>query len=304
MKKLISILLVLSMIFISTGTVIATELEADSPSYALEDFFKDYHEYSLSEMIRFIGANPAAYSYVEYLSYNHLRYYEGNYDLWTTIHVSGDFSQTSARAKVFSQFAAKINTEKYMTEDNTETYRYLDYCVINTSRPSSPSSYMKNFSILVGDKGNICFLIEIKNEFIKHLKSLDRIERNRKILNFLMNLMDDEFVGVSFSFLDDPMIYNDYASYATTDTPSTFSNINTSTNNSPSFTYITPDTYEPIVNGDCNADGNVNGADCNMMKRAILGFEEGIDPLAVDLATDGELNAKDSLALKRKITIG
>ena len=47
MKRIVSILLVLSMIFISTGTVFATELEADSPSYALEDFFKDYHEYSM-----------------------------------------------------------------------------------------------------------------------------------------------------------------------------------------------------------------------------------------------------------------
>ncbi|MBQ3527120.1 MAG: dockerin type I repeat-containing protein [Clostridia bacterium] len=302
MKRIVSILLVLSMIFISTGTVFATELEADSPSYALEDFFKDYHEYSLSEMIRFIGANPAAYGYVEYLSYNYMGLddYNYDYDLWTTIHVSGDFSQTSARSKVFSQFAAKINTEKYMTEDNTETYRYLDYCVINTSRPSSPSSYMKNFSILVGDKGNICFLIEIKNEFIKHLKSLDRIERNRKILNFLMNLMDDEFVGVSFSFLDDPMIYNDYASYASTDTPSTFVNTNSS-----SFTYINPDTCEPIVNGDCNADGSVNGIDSYLMRGTLSGNDDScIDPLAVDISRDGELNAKDSLALKRKITIG
>ena len=297
MKKLISILLVLSMIFISTGTVFATELEADSPSYALEDFFKDYHEYSLSEMIRFIGANPAAYSYVEYLSYNHLRYYEGDYDLWTTLHTS-----TTERQKVFNQFLGKLNTEKYLNEDNTEVYRYYDFCDLNFSRPQAPNAYLKTYSILVGDKGNYCCLIEIKNDFIKHLKSLDTITRNKVILNFLMNLMDDGIVGVSFSFLDDPMIYNDYASGSNTDTSSDSAN---TTDTPASFSCITPDTYEPIVNGDCNADGNVNGVDSYLMRSTLSGNDDGcIDPLAVDISRDGELNAKDSLALKRKITIG
>lgn len=298
MKKFISILLVIAMLFISSATVLATELESDSPSYALEDFFKDYHEYSLGEMVRFIGDNPNAYGFVEFLSYDHLGCDEYNinydYDLWTTIHVSGDYG-----TKVFNRFISRINTEKYLNEDNTETYRYLDYCDINLSRPSGPSLYLKPYSILVGDEGNVCFLIEIKNEFIKHLKSLDRIERNRKILNFLMNLMTDEFVGVSFSFGNESILYKGYNSGSTTDTPSA------SVDTTNSFSYITPDTYEPIVDGDCNADGNVNGVDGYVIKSTLSGNDDCyIDPLAVDLTRDGKLNAKDSLELKIKIVIG
>ena len=56
--------------------------------------------------------------------------------------------------------------------------------------------------------------------------------------------------------------------------------------------------------GDCNGDGVVNGMDGNMIRRVINGNDCKVDPFAVDLNGDGELNAKDSLGLKSKILNG
>ncbi len=266
MKKIISIILVISMLFISTETIFATDTIANSESYDLEELFVNYQEYSLGEMVKFIGDNPNAYSFVDYLSLN---YFKWETNLRVVIHMSGDYSQ---RIKAFSWFYSKVNTEKYQTENNTEDYRYAKFCYVNTSRPSGPDSYLKYDSVLVGDKGNICINIDIKDDFVDYLKSLNRIERNKMILNFLMNLLDEDIVGISFSF--------DYE-------------IDHHTNS-----------YEPTLSGDCNGDCAINGVDGYLMKEAILRNNDNLDPLAVDLNADASLNAKDSLELKRKIVIG
>ena len=57
MKRIISIILVVSMLILSTVTVFAVDSEPESKVYDLEELFADYHAYSLSEMVEFINAN-------------------------------------------------------------------------------------------------------------------------------------------------------------------------------------------------------------------------------------------------------
>lgn len=57
MKRIISIILVCSMLILSTVTVFADDTKPETVNYDLSGLFKDYHEYSLSEMVEFINAN-------------------------------------------------------------------------------------------------------------------------------------------------------------------------------------------------------------------------------------------------------
>ena len=253
MKKIISIILVVSMLILSTVTVFAVDTEAETVSYDLSELFKDYHEYSLDEMIEFINENPYVYSFVEYL-----RTEIGNRTYIFAIHFAGEYIRSEHGSKL-------LNNTGF--SDNMCEYLYPTFRVMTPD--------VGGFRDLLGEKGNKCFHIQFMFEFVEYINSVDYIEGNRLILNFLMNLLrNEEVVGFSWSIMDIQ-----------------YGNSNCKT-------------FNTFISGDCNADSLINGADGYLIKKAILGFDDGIDPLAVDMNDDGQLNAKDSLAVKRKIIIG
>ena len=261
MKKVISIILVFSMLILSASAVFASDSDVESKNYDLSELFNDYHEYSLSEMIEFYNVTPEAYAFVCYLRESYLRNSE---NLWVVIHMDGKYSTPGT---VFNAYTSRF------TDGDT----YLSYCDINRSRPGSPDIYMKSHSVLMGEKGNRCFNLEINYDFVEYIKALDSLEGNILILDLLMNLIGGEAVGVSFSF-DYPRIEGSFDNYN--------------------------DIFDSIMIGDCNIDGTVNGVDGYLLKSVISGKDQLLDPFAVDTNDDGLLNAKDSLALKKKIVIG
>lgn len=103
-------------------------------------------------------------------------------------------------------------------------------------------------------------------------------------MDFLMNLLSDDVVGISFNWTKvyfDPIGGNAF-----------------------NFDSDSIDTFAHSIVGDLNGDGSVNAIDSNFMRKTIVGHEIEIDPFAVDMNGDGEINAQDSLALKLKIVNG
>ncbi len=251
MKKVISILLVCTMILISTASVFATESEAES--YDLAELFADYDEKSLSEMIKFIDTNPQTYRFIEF-------FYECSCSTFTPIffiHRAGD---NISRIPNVLEVGFSELSPKYLT---------------STSRVTTSSNASANYDVLMGDVGDRVMSVQLEEGFIEYVNSFDRVERNKIILNLLMNMAEnEEIVGISWAF-----------SYK----------LGAGTTNS---------TYMETIIGDCNGDGAVNSMDSFIMKITIAGHENAIDPFAVDMNSDGAINAKDSLLLKRKIIHG
>lgn len=257
MKKYFSIVLVCSIVFLGSVSVFATDLYAENESYDLAELFTNYEEKSFSEMVEFIADNPKSYGLIEYFRG---RNYTNDHSM--VIHMSGNYDPIF---NVLNVFATSVT-------DNCS--KYLSW----GSRPSSPAAYMTTGSILVGEKGDLCFGIGIKEEFIRYINSLDRVEGDKMILNFLMNLIDGECVGLSFSF---DFLYgwdsiNEYDSVSD----------------------------ELIIMGDCNRDGAIDSKDANLLKRTIGGNDCKVDPLTVDLCADGVVNAKDFFVLKKMVVNG
>lgn len=261
MKKIISMLLVCTMLLLSSVTVFAVDTETEAVSYDLSELFADYHEYSVSEMVEFLNANPEALAFVYYL-----RTAIGFRGYSCPVHMAGEYKIGSGnlRVQLWTAFFPNYTSEcgNYFTVG---------------ARPQFVSESWTTNDFLLGEKGNAYFAIQLDEEFVKYINSLDYAEGNRLIFNFLMNLLSPEdVVGFSWDMYD--IIYGSGVSV--------------------------PDTYKTAALGDCNGDGTVNGVDGYMIKKAILGFDDGIDPLAVDMNSDGLLNAKDSLEVKKKIVLG
>ncbi|MBQ3527119.1 MAG: hypothetical protein IJA52_00990 [Clostridia bacterium] len=268
MKKLISILLVLSMIFISTGTVFASDSQEDSPAYSLEELFADYHEYSLSEMVRFIGANKKIYSFVEYFR---------DAAQPSIMYPESIFFINAQRDVEFTGAEKRSDPRVYGINCNIDFFKYF----YNTARVTSPTDSSMKGKILSGERGNRLMPIELNKEFVEYVCSLDRIEGNRLIVNFFMNIYNqEEVVGISWYF--NGFVYPEDWDFSD---------------------YVSPPRF--VNSGDCNGDDLVSGADGYLLKSILSGNDDSrIDPLTVDIACDGELNAKDSLVLKEKIVIG
>lgn len=254
MKKIISMVLVCTMLLLSSVTVFAVDTEAETVSYDLSELFKDYHEYSLSEMIEFINENPDVYSFVQYL-----RTHIGGRSYMFEVHIAGEFDR-SERGHMLVEYAG-------LTEN---MFKYLDY----NFRVFSTSSYGYSYGPL-GEKGNKFISIWFTLGFVEYINTIDYVEGNRLIVNFLMNLLSsEEVIGFNWEYSDIQLGGGGYK------------------------------TFDTFISGDCNADSLINGADGYLIKKAILGFDDGIDPLAVDMNYDGLLNAKDSLELKKKVVLG
>ena len=247
MKKLISILLVCTMIILGSVTVFSVEEEVES--YDLSELFTSYDEQSLSDMVKFVGSYPQAYRFIEFFC----KCSDATFSPIFFIHRSGDD---------ISRFPNVL--EVGFTELSPQ---FLS----STSRVTSSGN--ASYDVLIGDVGDKVMSVELEEGFIQYVNSLDRINRNKIILNFLMNMeQNEEIVGISWA-------YNYWIGAGI------------------------PNYFE-FLEGDCNGDGAVNAIDSNLIRKAIVGNDEGIDPLTVDINTDGDINAKDSLTLKLKLVKG
>ncbi|MBQ2730198.1 MAG: leucine-rich repeat protein [Clostridia bacterium] len=243
-------------------TLICEETEG----YDLSELFIDYEEKSLYEMVEFIADNQETYSWV-----NFFRDSSETRTNTVYIHMAEEFT---------NKYDVVPNVRDAGLTDNTGKYLVTD--VLNTVPVVKPDADTMPGNVMIGEIGNKMMTVEISEEFIEHINSLNRLDGNVLILDFLMNILsNEEVVGVSWA-IDD-----------------------SSDSTSVSFFSSHPiNTYEAAILGDCNGDGAVNAIDSYLMKQAIIGYESVIDPFAVDLNGDGRINACDSLALKTKIVKG
>ena len=154
------------------------------------------------------------------------------------------------------------------------------YIVLNGSRPSN--SYAPGITdAMLGEIGT-CFWLNFTNEFFEYIKTLNRLDGNILIMDFLMNLLDGDVAGISF---DETEVCWD-ADYGHT------------------FDTDLSDNGATMVLGDCNGDATVNSMDAYLMKLALIGSDVSLDPFAVDVNCDGNLNAMDSFALKKTVVSG
>ncbi|MBQ8474686.1 MAG: dockerin type I repeat-containing protein [Clostridia bacterium] len=248
MKKIISALLALSIILLSSISVFAANTSTDEENYNLKEIFVNYKEYSVEEMVKFISTNPTAYYFVNHLSWTGPRFYYFYIRLDSYPHLVPDI-------------------ESIGITDRPGKY------LMSSSR-ISPSNGALAGDTLLGDNGNKVMHVQVNDDFMNYICSLDRAPKTELILNLLMNMLSHEnVVGVSWNY-DGNMLYSGGF------------NINT---------------IEPVIVGDCNGDGEFNGLDGNLMKRTISGMDCTIDPFAVDLNGDGSLNALDSFEMKIKL---
>ncbi len=227
--------------------------------YDLSELFINYQEKSLYEMVEFIADNQEVYYFVQY--------FRERTDASTNMiyfHLAGDLG--SERVPDLGEVGISDSWGKYL---------------VSTARFVNPDASM--YDVLLGEVGNKVMTVELNEDFIEYINSLNRLDGNIIILDFLMNILDsEEVVGVSWSLNDIYIGGTSISAYSDTDSS----------------------IYEPAVIGDCDGDGIVTGIDGNLMRRIISGNDDKVDPFAVDLNGDGVINAKDSLALKRKIIEG
>ena len=153
---------------------------------------------------------------------------------------------------------------------NNNSSKYL----ISTARVVNSDSSI--FDVLLGEIGNKVMTVEVNSLFVEYINSLDRVERNRFTLNFLMNIIgNEEVTGISWN--RDNLIYGD----------------------------LNTDIEQSVIAGDCNGDGRINSIDGYLMKSLMVSRAySDIDPFAVDMNGDGIITAKDSLSLRRKLAAG
>ncbi len=268
MKKLISILIICSMIFMGSISIFAAETDEASESYDLSKLFVNYEEKSLSEMVKYINENQKVYGFIEFFRNHGLNFYDPFDFPEIQIYMSGDYKNT----EVWNAFYSRLTDE------------HSKYIVLNYSRPTTPEASDSVGTVMLGEKGTKRFWINFTDEFFSYIKTLDRLDGNVFIMDFLMNLLSDDVVGISFNWNE-----------------SYFDLIGANAFN---FDSDSIDTFAHSIVGDLNGDGIVNAIDSNLMKKTIVGHEIEIDPFAVDMNGDGDINAQDSLALKLKIIMG
>jgi len=239
--------LVCSMILLCTAPVFAVEESTDS--YELSELFCDYKEYSLSEMVEYISRDPQSSLFTGLFCGCSLGLFNPTFH----IHRSGT---NIGRIPNVLEVGFSEQSPKYLT---------------STSRVTTASN--ANYDFLIGDVGDKVMSVELAEGFVEYVNSLDGVERTTVILNFLMNVENNEEVaGVSWS--------NDCPYYG--------------------GGFIGTSHEEPI-RGDCDGDGSLNSIDANLMRRILSGNDCKVNPFSVDMNADGKLNAVDSYALRLKL---
>ena len=228
--------------------------------YDISEFFLNYNAKSLHEMVKFIADNQETYSWVNF--------FRERTDTSTNViylHLADDINSGSGRIP------------------NLPSVGLVDYYgkyAVSTARLVKADANNLPGDVHIGEVGNKIMTLELNEEFIKYIDSLNRLDGNVMILDILMNILDSEqVVGVSWTV-------DDYLYYDTAFT---------------TFGLASDNTKNPAVIGDCNGDGAVNGIDAYLMRRLISGNGDKVDPFAVDLNSDGKITAIDSLLLKKMI---
>lgn len=193
MKKLLSVLLVCSMILLTPLSVFAIDTEAEVEKYDLEELFANYKDFSTDEMIEFINANPQ----VAYLlnSIRSTRTYEdtsGNFMLFVHLEREGGLVGAEKMPDVKKLGVIEENSAKYL---------------LSTARVTKPTEDEITRNQL-GELGNRLMTVELIGGFVDYACSLEHIEGNVFILNFIMNILNAEDV-VGFSWYADGDIYLD-----------------------------------------------------------------------------------------------
>ena len=150
MKKLISILLVCVMLFLGNVSVFAAETDEAPEIYDLSKLFVNYEE-------KDHGLDPD-----DYFAYPEVK-----------IYISGNYKN----AEVWNAFYSRLTDE------------HSKYIILNTSRPTTPGASDPFGTIMLGEKGNKSFYIDFTDEFFSYIKTLDRLDGNVLIMDFLMNLL-------------------------------------------------------------------------------------------------------------------
>ena len=182
MKKIVSVLLLCSMIMASSFAVFAVESNTE---YDLNELFVNYKETAFSDMVKFIGDYSQISTFVDWM-----RATNGQENFMFFVHLDK-----------YQPLASNYENMGLVAESTTGKY------VISSARITKPSSTTMSFCTLLGEAGNRVATVEIKADFVNYICSLDRIEGNKIILDFLINLLSSE--GVSgISWYKDYNIYN------------------------------------------------------------------------------------------------
>ena len=163
MKKLLSVLLVFSMIILSSAAVFAIDAEAEGEKYALEDLFESYTDFSTAEMLEFIGANP----YVANLFYEIRTCNSESFMFYVNLEDAGrlpDVGKLGVIAEKSSEYL--LSTAR----------------VVNSS---DDGIYWNQ----IGELGNKTMTVELTAGFVDYVRSLDCVEGNNLLLNLVMNVM-------------------------------------------------------------------------------------------------------------------
>ena len=265
MKKLISVLLIFSMILLGSVPVFAAETAEDTESFDISKLFVNYEEKTIAEMVKYIYENQAVYAFVEYFRNHGSDPDQGFGFPEITIYMSGNYKTN----EVWNAFYSNLTDE------------HSKYIVLNGSRPSN-SDAPGITDAMLGEIGTKCFCIDFTNEFFDHIKSLNRLDGNVLIMDFLMNLLDGDVTGISFD--ENEVCWDADYGHA--------------------FESDRSDSGTIMNLGDCNGDDTVNSMDAYLMKLALIGSDVSLDPFAVDVNCDGNLNAMDSFALKKTVVSG
>ena len=139
------------MLILSSATVFAVDIEAETVSYDLSELFKDYHEYSLDEMVKFIADNKKIHSFVQY--FRDIMHDENM--IFINAQREGEIkgSERHPDPGIFG-IDTKSNYSKYL---------------LSTARVIKPNDTAMNGLILLGERGNRLITVEINKSLKRAL---------------------------------------------------------------------------------------------------------------------------------------
>ena len=144
MKKIISVLLVCSMLFLGSVSVFATGSVEESESLDIAELFVEYEEKSLYEMVKYINENQIVYGFIEFFRNHGLKADNPWAYPEVTIYMSGNYKTQ----EVWNAFYSRL------TEEHSK------YIELNMSRPNTPDASTPHGTVMLGEKGTKCFWID------------------------------------------------------------------------------------------------------------------------------------------------
>lgn len=175
MKKIISVILVCSMLVLGSLSVFAQDSAKDEKSFDLNELFVNYKEHTIDEMVEYVYANPAVLTFIEY--FHESVVFDDEFEL--IIHQSGELKRSE-----MPQFDSEA-----ITSNIKDYFICLSRVVVANERNSG--------SFRMGEMGEKCFGAWMTAEFHDYLASLDKAEADVILIDLIMNLVDGDIVGIS-----------------------------------------------------------------------------------------------------------